>query len=248
MKVVLWILALLILVVGGVGAYLYFNSGALLKSAIEEYGSEAVGVPLRVSSVSLSPTEGSGEIRGLTIANPPEFGSGALMSIGLTRVGVAYSETSETLVVLNEMVVDAAELNVIAKGRDTNVQALQERLESQSSSGSASSGSSSTPEPKIIVDRLRLTNTRANVQSDILGETTLNVPDVRLDNVGRTEGGITFEELAQRIVSPITRDVTRELLNKGLNLDEAKEKAQEKIRSELDRGLKSLTDRLRSKD
>ncbi len=248
MKVILWILAILVLAVAGFGGYLYLNSGALLKSAIEEYGSEAAGVAVRVGDVSLDLAEGSGEIRGLTVANPAEFGGGNVMEVGLTRLGLNVAESTEQVVVLNELVVDGAVLNVIAKGKRTNLEALQEQVEAGEASTSSSSGSSATDEPKIIVDRLRIQNTQANLDSDLLGETALKVPDVALNKVGRAEGGITFEELAERIVSPITRDVTKELVNKGLGLDKAKEKAEEKVRAELDRGLKKLTDRLRSRD
>ncbi len=247
MKIVLGLLAVILLAIGGVGAYLYFNSGALLKSAIEEYGSEAAGVAVRVGSVEVSLADGTGEIRDLRLANPPEFAGGDVMRIGLTRLGINVQESSETLIVLSELAVDAAELNVIARGRKTNVEALQARVASGDDAGSPSAGDGAA-EPKVIVDRLRMTNTKANLDSDIIGQTSFKVPDVRLDKVGRAEGGITFDELAQRIISPITRDVTRELVNQGLGLDEAKERAREKIQSELDRGLKKLSERLKSRD
>ena len=246
MKVVLWIVAILLLAVAGVGAYLYMNSGALLKDAIEEYGSEAAGVPVRVGSVGLDLVEGAGEIRNLTVANPPEFGTGNVMSIGLTRVGINVQETSETLVVLNELVVDGAALSVIARGNETNLEALQARVEA--ASGTDSAADDSTPDPKVIVDRLRITNTMADLQSDVLGEMQLPVPDVKLNNVGRPEGGITFEVLAERIISPITRDVTRELLRKGLRMDEAEAKAKEKVQSEVNRGLNRLREKLKLGD
>ena len=179
MKVVAWLLLVVLLLVGGAAAYLYFNSGALLKGAIEEYGSEAVGTRVSVASVSLDLATESGELRGLTIANPPGYGAGAAVAIDVLGMGIDVASSSEQLVVLRELTVDGAAINVVAKGQDTNLQALMDGMDETASSSGGAGDSTATPEPNVIIDRVRFTNVNTSVQSDILGETALDLPDVR---------------------------------------------------------------------
>jgi hypothetical protein len=70
----------LLLAVGLV--FLWTNLDWIVKNAIERYGSQALGTAVRVDHVSLSPTKGSGESAGLTIANlhPTSFHSAAFAS------------------------------------------------------------------------------------------------------------------------------------------------------------------------
>ncbi|MGD8733207.1 MAG: hypothetical protein PVI08_01890, partial [Gammaproteobacteria bacterium] len=62
--------------------WLASNLDSIVAGAIEKAGSQATGVPVAVSGVSISLKEGSGEIRGLTVGNPPGFDSDYALKLG----------------------------------------------------------------------------------------------------------------------------------------------------------------------
>ena len=69
-------LAVVVIIGVGYGAYyLLSNLDSIVKSAIEQYGSEITGTRVRVGSVKITLTEGRGTIRGLRVGNPSGFSS-----------------------------------------------------------------------------------------------------------------------------------------------------------------------------
>ncbi len=246
MKALGWIVGLIILLVAGLVAYVVFNSGSLVKSAIEEFGPQYLGVDVSVSEVNLALTEGSAQVKGLQIGNPPGYTGTHMMKLDEIRVVLDTSQISETLVVMKEVVIDGADIAAVAKGQRTNFQELMDKL------GASASGDSQTPadqssagEMKFIVDKLSFTNTKASLNSDILGEVALDIPDIRLADIGRKNNGATAAEVAEQILKPLSAAISKEAVAKGLDIEGVKANVQQKVRDKIGSGLKSLTDKLR---
>ncbi len=102
---------------------------------------------------------------------------------------------------------------------------------------------------RFIVDEFAFTNADVSLDSDILGQMGLNIPDILLQDIGRQSNGATGAQLAQQILEPVTAAVTREAVNQGLDLEgikaNARQQVEDKLREELGGGLRSLTDRLK---
>ena len=84
------LLGILVVVLGAGGAlyYVYSNLNEIVRTAIQEYGSEVLGTSVTVEDVSLSLTEGRGQITGFRIAEPSGFGSGSAVSLGEIELGI----------------------------------------------------------------------------------------------------------------------------------------------------------------
>jgi len=80
MKKVLIALGVVVVLIGGGLVLLLSNLDGLVKTAIETYGSEAVGSQVSVGSVELNLTEGSAAIYDFSVANPPGFSDQPIMS------------------------------------------------------------------------------------------------------------------------------------------------------------------------
>ena len=89
------------------------------------------------------------------------------------------------------------------------------------------------PEPKIIIEKFAFTNSRTSLDSDVLGETSVEIPDIHLTGIGEKSQGVTIQEALKQLLSPIVRASTEALARENLNLDEMKEKAEERLDEEL---------------
>lgn len=236
MKAVVWILGLVLLIIIGIGAYVVFNSGSLIKTAIEDLGPDYLGASVAVGGVDLSLTEGTARIKGLKIGNPEGFNGAHAMQVGDINVTIDTSQTTDKLIVLNQVEIDSADIAAVARGQKINFQQLMDNLE-------AATGPESS-DIKFIIDRLDLTGVTASLNSDILGDVALSIPDVHLKDVGRASNGATGAEIAEQVLKPITTAVTREAVNKGLDIEGVKSRVQDKIRDRIGEGLRGLTDRL----
>ncbi len=245
MKAIGWIVGILVLALIGVGVFVALNSGNIVKSAIEEFGPQYLGVDVGVSEVNLELTEGSAQVKGLRMGNPQGFSGPDMMSLDEIKVVLDTSQISETLVVMKEVVIDGAAVTAIAKGKRTNFQQLMDNLGVSSSSESTTAEETGGAETKFIIDRFNFTNATASLNSDIVGELALNLPDIQLRDVGRKSNGATAAEVAEQILKPISAAISKEAVNQGLDIEGVKANVREKIEEKIGSGLRGLTDRLK---
>lgn len=249
MKAIGWIIGIIALIVVGLGVYLVMNSGSLIKTAVETLGPRYLGVDVSLDAAEISITEGTGELRGLVIGNPAGFEGPHAFSLGSIRLGLDPTAQSESLIVIREILVDSADLALIAHGRQTNLQAIMATLEGDGADEPAGAESSSADSgPKMIIEHFAFTNARTSLDSDVVGGRNVSIPDVVLDGIGEKSQGVTVREAITQLLRPIVRASTQALASEGLNVDELKANAREKVDAELqDRlgtSLDSLKDRI----
>ena len=233
MKAIGWLIGILLLVVIGLGVFVVMNTGSLLKTAVETYGPRYLGVDVRLGSADISFTEGTGELRGLVIGNPEGFDGPHSFSLGAIKLGIDPMAQSETLIKVRNIEIDEADLAMIAKGTDTNLQALMANLTSDSTSEAAPAEESAGPEPKIIIENFAFTNARTSLSSDILGDKAVEIPDIRLTGIGEKSQGVTIREALQQLLAPIVQASTEALAKESLNVDELKADAEQRLDEEL---------------
>ena len=255
MKVIKWLFLVLLLALAGGGVWFYLNSGFLLRQAIEDYGSAALGSPVKVGGVVMEWAQGRGELKKLSVGQPSGFAQdGAagrpLFEVDSVRLGVPLSADNGTDGVfrLTEIVVSGARLNVIATGRSTNVEAMQKQVERQVGTSSGAAEASGSAPVRLIIDRLVLTDMKTHVSSDVLGDLELSIPDIRESGLGKAEGGLTVEELGYAIIRPLSKSVTKALIRQGLDKDKLKAAVKARAKDKVDSELKKLSERLQSRD
>ena len=243
MKVLLWILAIVVLLVVGAGVYLVMFSGNLLKDGIETYGPQYLGADVKVSAVELSLAEGSGEVRGLRIGNPQGFDGADAMRLGKIKMVLDTGQISEELVVLKQVQIDGAEIAAIAKGKATNLQQLMDNV--VAAAGLEDTDADTGPQIKLIIDRLDFTNAKTSVSSDLLGDVSVDIPDIHLKDIGRESNGVTAAEAVKQLMEPIYKSVSSAMIAQGLDLDVEglKSNLKDKLGEKLGGGLKGLTER-----
>ena len=241
MKVVMWIAIVVVLAIVGVAVYVVMNSGNLIKVAVETLGPRYLGVDVTLDAAELSLTDGAGELRGLSIGNPPGFDGPHAFRLGKIRVAVNPTEISEQLVVIKEIDIDAAELAVIARGTRTNLQAIMKNLESDAAD------ESTDPGPKLIIDRFSFTNARTSLDSDLAGSRAVDIPDIRLSDIGRKSSGVTIREALKQLLRPIVQASTAALARESVDVEDLKQKAEERVDEELKKQLGTGLDDLKKR-
>ena len=219
MKIIGAAIIVLVLIAVGIFAYVALNTNSIVKNAVESIGTQYLGAPVRVGSVDISLKDGRGTLKNLEIGNPPGYASGNALRVGLVSLTLDVAASSAELVVLKEVVVDGAQVAAIAKStKDTNLGALAKNVPT-----------SDSPAPKLIIDRLDLTNTKATVASPLVKQALdVDVPDVHLTRIGRASGGANAGEVIKQILAPITKSITNSLSSsalKSLGLDPNKLKS-----------------------
>lgn len=248
MKAIGWLIGIVLLLIVGLGVFLVMNSGSLIKTAVETLGPQYLGVDVRLGAAEVSLTEGTGELRGLVIGNPEGYDGPHSFSLGKIRLELDPMAQSQELITLKGIYVDAADLAMIAKGTKTNLQAIMANLESDAPAEEPEV--EGAPAPKIIIDRFSFTNAKTSLDSDVLGSTTVEIPDIILEGIGRKSSGVTIREAVRQMLNPIVRASTEALAKERMNVDELKQQAEdrldEEVQERLGTDLDSLKERFRN--
>lgn len=228
------LLIVLVVVVLGAAAlfYLASNLNGIVAGLIEEQGSIATQTDVRVSGVDIRLREGSAEISGLSVANPEGF-SGSALELGHFAVQLdAGSLTKDTIIVKN-VLVDSARINVVQQGSANNLQKLLDNLPQSGDSGTTAETGDGK---KVIIEKFTLSGASASVTAAELGEPReVTLPTIVVTDIGRASNGATGTQVAQQILRPI---IEKALASAAA--EEIKGRAIEKIDEALGGALKKL--------
>lgn len=192
-KLVLGILV--VLAVGVTGTLLYADH--IASRVVESGSSRAFGTPVQVGGIRLGLLDASFSMNGYQVSNPGEFESPHLFAIGDADLAVGYDGLGRERIVAESLAVEDVSLNLEMAGGGTNFGPVLERLRGLSGGGSAGEGAG----PRFVIRRLELQDIRVSVSMPGV-DRTVEVPPIRLDNVGG-EDGVWMHQLAAIVLGAI---------------------------------------------
>lgn len=239
-KIILGVIVLVILAIGAVVYYGLSNLDAIVKAAIEQYGSQATQTAVKVDKVKIQLAEGDGAIYGLTVANPKGFSQEQAFSLGEIGLGIDLQSLKEEPYVIKHITVRAPQVFVeINQDNKTNLNELKKNLPTTSKTaktgGEQSTGTGGAgKEPRLIIKRLTFEQgSIAAKVTPLKKDYDLKLPAINMTNLGGSKGA-TPTELSKEILKRLTDATTAEIKKKGIDaeLDKLKSQAQEKIDAE----------------
>lgn len=224
-KKLIKIAAVLVVILVIVVAVVLYNINSIAKSTIETGGTQALGVPTKVDSVSISLLSGTAAVNKLNIANPPGFKTPHLLDIGKFNVEVDTGTLTSETVVIPLIELDGASFNLEQSASKTNIKVISDNIAKMS--GPAKEEETPAEEgtgKKFKVDKLVIKNVNAHLEF-------VNVPlmkelsslDVKIDEIivddltDDNAKGVAMDELTKRIIPIIITAVLDKAKAAGLN-------------------------------
>ncbi len=190
------------------GALLFLNS--ILHYALERGGSVALGTATRVDSVRVQPLAGRLDVRGLQIDNPPGFDEPPFLSLGEGWIELDLASLRKERIVFPRIEIHAASVHLQRVDGRTNYAAILDNL----AGGAGDAVPAEQEEPSgggFVIEELRITNVKAHValipRTGGLTEMDLEVPEIRLANVGSDSGESIFGQLSAIVVQAVLNAV-----------------------------------------
>lgn len=194
-----------------------FTIDGIVKSSIEESGTELFQTEVDVGSVNISLFDGSGEIYDLSVANPEDFSDQPAIEMGEIRIKVDLTSLfSDTILVENVHVTRAA-LFFEQEGFGINLRTLNQNMDL----------SAEPDDPVMVIDRLLVENATVTVSSTIDRERTAeaSIENFEVNGIGR-QGSNTMKQSMQQVMEPLIERAIREAMTGGL-LDQLENKVKE---------------------
>lgn len=199
MKFLVGLLVVLVIAVGGVVLYL----DRIVATAIEQSGSYALGVETGVDSVSIGLLSGHSAIRGLAVANPPGFDRPHFLRLEEASVDLRFHELLGDPVAVQRLAIRGVDVSLERRGGKLNYAPILEHLEQLAAGGDAEAAPAEEeagPAKGFVIREVVIEGVRAHVDlvpaGGKLTKLSVEVPEVRLENVGsESAGGVDLAEL-----------------------------------------------------
>lgn len=227
MKKVLIGLVVLVLIVGGVGVYVFLNAGGIIKQVVEEVGSEATKTTVTLNEVDLDIQSGEAALKGFQLGNPSGFKSAKAMSFGIVSVKIDPASVTSDVILIKEVVIAKPEITYeFASGGGSNFDAIQKNVDAYAKKMGAGGGGAAKQDSsdsgggkKVIIENLYVRGGKIGVSADFLQGKELNsgLPTIHLKDIGKKSNGATAAEVAEQLMSEISKSATKVVSSLGVD-------------------------------
>jgi hypothetical protein len=267
MKLIRLLLILVVVVVGGGFLGSLALNGALRKG-VETAGSEALSVPTTLEGVALGLLSGKLDLTNLAIANPPAYGDDPFLSLESGHAELAIMSLREDVIELPVLELSGLTLQLVQRLDGSNYRTLLENVGGvDEPAGEAPPAPPSQPTEaksetfwiirEVVFRDVRVTGV---VEGELGGQTlrregTLNLPEVRLTDVGEGGDALPLEDQIGRMLEGLLGAVFEDssgvlpeglgndlgaVLATGFKQDDLEGLARDRLDQEVQKGLDKL--------
>lgn len=196
---------------------LNFSLDGIVKSAIQENGTELLQTEVGVDNVNVSIFDGSGVIYGFTVANPEGFSDEQAIRIDETSIKIDLSTIFSDTIVVENINIKNPELFFEQKGMGINLRKLNQNMDL----------AEDVEEPFLVINHLLIENGTVRVSSTIEREQTAeaSIEAFELTNIGQA-GSNTMKQSIREIMDPLIERAIQEAVTRGL-LEQLENKVQD---------------------
>lgn len=204
LKIIGWLIALLAIAF----LALTLTIDGIVKTGIEEHGSQLMGTEVQVDGVSISIFSGSGSISGFTVQNPDDFSDEAAIEIGEMSIAIDISSLFSEVILVEDITIKSPNVFFEQKGVGANLNVLNDNMAAYSESSS---------EKAMIIEHLLVENGNIRVSTSIDRERNAEVSfnSIELEGIGR-DGNDTISDAVRQVIQPILEQAMEEAIKSGI--------------------------------
>jgi len=257
-KKLLVILLIVLIVISGLFVFLKDNLDEIIREIIVTSISEATQTNVSLAQVKLNLKEGVGVLNNYQQGNPLGFQTKYAFRFDQAELDIDVGSILDDVVIIERVFINHANILYEFNDGKTNFVELKKNLDKNLKKKNSdkenkpigeqdkiSSQSQTQQSKKIIIRSFEMINTEVEAAMPFASSQTLSVqlPNIKLNNIGAKENGLLADELMRVFVDSMEKDLKRAINFKNLvhdlekdlkeQIDQEAEKAIKKIESEL---------------
>lgn len=183
-----------------------FSINSIVKSGIEDIGSEMAGTVVTVENVSISPFSGKGMISGFRVANPDDYSQPYAFQAEDFYIELKPLTLFTDEVMVHEIIITSPQIYIEQKLPENNILTIMRNIRNYPI-GDAT-------DTELVIGRFLMTDGSADLFTQVGGERSaqVEVASVELHDLGRGGGREALEE----VIREIAEDVAAEALKGGV--------------------------------
>ncbi len=200
MKKLLIGLFLVLLLAAGATVY-YLDT--VVQQGIEVVGSDLLDTEVGVASVSISPLDGAGTLRGLSIKNPAEFNSEYAFQLDEVSITLDPASLLTDVVEVTQVTIVQPKINYEARLTTDNIRSLLGNLPDDDSGASSEAEGSGK---RLIIREFRLLQPQVTLLAANLSA-PVQLPDIELRNLGDGSVQATTADILRTVLGSLNRAI-----------------------------------------
>ena len=258
MKKLLVVLLIVLIVISGLFVFLKDNLDEIVREIIVTSISEATQTNVSLAQVKLNLKEGVGVLNNYQQGNPVGFQTKYAFRFDQAELDIDVGSILDDVVIIERVFINHANILYEFNDGKTNFVELKKNIDKNLKKKNSdkenkpigeqdkiSSQSQTQQSKKIIIRSFEMINTEVEAAMPFASSQTLSVqlPNIKLNNIGAKENGLLADELMRVFVDSMEKDLKRAINFKNLvhdlekdlkeQIDQEAEKAIKKIESEL---------------
>ncbi|MEX2457239.1 MAG: hypothetical protein WD381_07975 [Balneolaceae bacterium] len=186
---------ILVILIGFVALTLSIDS--IVKSSIEDIGSEMTGTLVTVDGVSISPFSGQGTISGFRVANPDGYEEEHAVEIDGFSIELDVMSLFSDEIIIHDITVLSPRIYVEQQLPDNNIQEIINHINSIEAN--------ETTEAEMVIEHFLLEDGSVDLYTEVGGErsASVEIETVELNDLGRGGGQQAVEDIVKEIAGEV---------------------------------------------
>ena len=230
-----------LVIIIGAAYYLTPSLESIVKTLVNKYGSEITGTEVKLEGFNLSLTNGEGSISGLTVANPQNYKSPYIISLGGVSVKIDLKSLTTDTIIINEIKVDKPVITYeMLSLTQNNIKQLLDNINKNTASAEKSEADAAKAETsdkaagkKVIIKLVSINEGELQAVTPLQSEKSsldVKLPSIQLKDIGADKkDGESIAGSISKILSKILNTASQTVVKSGLG--DLKNVAQESMDS-----------------
>lgn len=187
-----------------------YTISPIVKTAASVGGPKALGVPVSVGDVKLSPLAGSLVVSQVKVGNPAGFSDKSAFAVDKVDIQLNIRSLLSDTIEVKKIQIDAPAISFETKDGKSNFDTMMANAKKSSSEEKAKPAGEKKAGKKVVIDEFALNNAKVSYSSGLtMGKSvTIPVPSVKLHNIGKKSGGTSFVDALTEVMNGILGGVT----------------------------------------
>ncbi len=179
--------------------------GPAVKQAAAVGGPKALGVPVSVGDVKLSPFSGTLTISQVKVGNPQGYSDKDAFAVDQIEVGLNLGSLMGDTIVVRKILIDSPAISYEVKDGKSNFDVMLASTKKSAEEEKAAKDGEKKPGKKVIIEEFTLKGAKVSYASAVtFGKpVTLPLPPVTLRDIGKGSDGTSFADALSEVMNGI---------------------------------------------
>lgn len=182
---------------------------SMVKSSIEDIGSEMTGTEVSVSGVSVSLFSGKGTVRGFRVANPEGYGKEFAVEVDEFSIVLDVMSLFSDEILVHNITVLSPSIYVEQKLPENNIKTILDHMEGKDAF--------ETSDSEMIIEKFLLQNGKVDLFTEVGGERSaqVEIETIEMTDLGRGGGRNAVENIVREIAEEVGEKALRAAVRSG---------------------------------